>query len=81
MGRALLDRVEAWAISTGREAITLTAFTDVPWNRPFYEHLGFHVLDEIDIGPGLRAVRQAEADHGLDPATRVCMRLSVPKAI
>lgn len=78
VGRALLDRVEAWAISTGRDAITLTTFTDVPWNRPLYEHLGFRVLVDADLGPGLRAVRDAEAAHGLDPATRVCMRLPVP---
>jgi len=78
VGRALLDRVRAWAITNGREAISLTTFTDVPWNRPLYEHLGFHVLDDADIGPGLRGVRDAEAAHGLDPATRVCMRLPVP---
>lgn len=80
VGRALLDQVRAWAISTGREAITLTTFADVSWNRPLYERLGFHVVDDIDIGPGLRAVREAEAAHGLDPATRVCMRLAVTPA-
>ncbi len=79
VGRALLDQVRAWAISTGRDAITLTTFADVPWNRPLYEHLGFHVVDEVDIGPELRAVRQAEAAHGLDPAARVCMRLAVAR--
>lgn len=77
VGRALLDRVRLWAISTDRSAITLTTFGDVPWNRPLYEHLGFRVLSEIEIGPELRAVRETEARHGLDPATRVCMRFDV----
>ena len=77
VGRALLDQVRAWAAEHDRGAISLTTFSDVPWNRPLYEHLGFEVLAEDRIGPGLRAVRQAEAAHGLDPATRVCMRLTI----
>jgi predicted N-acetyltransferase YhbS len=74
-GRRLIDQVGEWAIATGRPAITLTAFSEVPWNRPLYEHLGFRVLADHEIGPELRAVRDAEAAHGLDRAPRVCMRL------
>jgi GNAT superfamily N-acetyltransferase len=74
IGRALLDHVGAWAVASGRSAMTLTTFTDVPWNAPLYEHLGFRVLAEHEIGPELRGLRDAEATHGLDPATRVCMR-------
>ena len=77
IGAALLDHVAAWASSGGREALTLTTFTDVPWNRPLYEHLGFRVLTDDELGPELRAVRAAEAAHGLDPAIRVCMRRDV----
>jgi GNAT superfamily N-acetyltransferase len=77
VGRRLLDQVRAWAIETGRPALTLTTFSDVPWNRPLYEHLGFRVLSEPEIGPGLQGVRETEAAHGLDPSTRVCMRLDL----
>jgi GNAT superfamily N-acetyltransferase len=77
VGRRLLDRVRTWATDTGRRAVTLTTFSDVPWNRPLYEHLGFRVLPEDEIGPALRALRAVEAAHGLDPATRVCMRLDL----
>jgi GNAT superfamily N-acetyltransferase len=77
VGRALLDRVRRWATDTHRRAITLTSFTDVPWNRPLYEHLGFRVIPEAEVGPELSAVRRAEAGHGLDPAARVCMRLEL----
>ena len=76
VGRALVDRVRSWADETHRRAVTLTTFTDVPWNRPLYEHLGFRVMPEHDIGPQLRALRAEEAAHGLDPSTRVCMRLT-----
>jgi GNAT superfamily N-acetyltransferase len=77
IGRLLLDRVAAWARDHDMRAMTLTTFADVPWNRPLYEHLGWFVLAEPDIGPGLRAVRDIEASHGLDPAARVCMRRDV----
>jgi GNAT superfamily N-acetyltransferase len=77
VGRALMDQVRAWAVETNWPAITLTTFADVPWNRPLYEHLGFRVLSEAEIGPGLRTLREIEAAHGLDPATRVCMRLDL----
>ena len=77
VGRALIDHVRAWAVASGTRAITLTTFRDVPWNAPLYEHLGFRVLDEREIGPELRAVRDTETAHGLDPARRVCMRLDI----
>jgi GNAT superfamily N-acetyltransferase len=78
VGRLLMDRARDWAVETGRHAVTLTTFVDVPWNRPLYEHLGFRVMADDEIEPGLRAVRGEEADHGLDPDTRVCMRLDLP---
>ncbi|MEO6469837.1 MAG: GNAT family N-acetyltransferase [Acidimicrobiia bacterium] len=74
LGRALMDVVEGWARDTGRSAITLTTFVDVPWNAPLYRHLGFSVLADSEIGPELRSLVAEEAAHGLDPATRVCMR-------
>jgi GNAT superfamily N-acetyltransferase len=75
VGRALIEQVEGWAISKSLAALTLTTFGQVPWNRPLYEHLGFRVLSEDEIGPGLQALREAEANHGLDPDLRVVMRL------
>jgi ribosomal protein S18 acetylase RimI-like enzyme len=77
IGRSLLAGVESWARERRIPALTLTTFTAVPWNRPLYEHLGFVVLDAHQIGPELRAVRDTETRHGLDPAERVCMRLEL----
>jgi len=74
IGRALIDHVAAWARSRGLSALTLTTFSDVPWNRPLYEHLGFRALDEGELSPALRAIRDHEAALGLDPSIRVCMR-------
>jgi len=73
LGRALLDHVATWALGRGVPALTLTTFRDVPWNAPLYEHLGFRVLAEPELGPELRALRDSETAHGLDPTIRVCM--------
>jgi GNAT superfamily N-acetyltransferase len=80
IGRALLAEVESWAASSGFGALTLTTFAEVPWNRPYYEYLGFSLLDSDELSPGLTAIRDDEAERGLDPADRVCMRKVVPPA-
>jgi GNAT superfamily N-acetyltransferase len=77
LGKDLLEAVHAWAIKAGFPALTLTTFTQVPWNRPLYEHLGFEVVPEDELGPGLREVREHESRIGLDRRSRVCMRRSV----
>lgn len=74
VGRALVDRVAAWAAGQRMPAMTLTTFRDVPWNGPLYRHLGFRFLDHDTLGPELAAVRTHETTLGLDPAIRVCMR-------
>lgn len=78
LGRALVEQVASWARGLGLGALTLTTFTDVPWNRPLYEHLGFVVMGEDEIGPELRAVVAHEVELGLDPALRCCMRRPLP---
>jgi hypothetical protein len=40
--------LHAWAQRHGLAALTLTTFTDVPWNMPYYERLGFRHLCDID---------------------------------
>lgn len=81
IGRALIDEVRGWAAQSGRSALTLTTFGDVPWNAPLYEHLGLRVLAEHEIGPELARLRDDETSHGLDPATRVCMRLDIAEGV
>jgi GNAT superfamily N-acetyltransferase len=77
IARRLLATLRAWAASCGFTSITLTTFASVPWNAPLYEHLGFRVLTDDEIGPALRVLRDEESAHGLDPSTRVCMVLSL----
>ncbi|PPK69606.1 GNAT family N-acetyltransferase [Actinokineospora auranticolor] len=71
LGRELVDHFERWARAAGLAALTLTTFRDVPWNRPYYERIGFRVIQPT---PELRELVALEAEEGLDPELRVCMR-------
>ncbi|MFE0378529.1 GNAT family N-acetyltransferase [Streptomyces inhibens] len=71
IGRALIDRAER---DSGPGALTLTTFAEVPWNAPYYTRLGFRVLADAELTPGLRAIRAHETALGLDRWPRVCMR-------
>ncbi|WP_059006832.1 GNAT family N-acetyltransferase [Streptomyces specialis] len=74
IGRSLLDHLAARARSEGAPALTLTTFTQVPWNAPYYARCGFEPMDDHTLAPGLRKIREREAAHGLDRWPRVCMR-------
>jgi GNAT superfamily N-acetyltransferase len=78
-GKALLGEVELWAEREGFGAMTLTTFSEVPWNRPLYEHLGWVVVPEDELSPGLLAIRDTERERGIEPPPRVCMRKTVSR--
>lgn len=77
IGRALIERAVAWASEAGFTAVTLTTFTEVPWNGPYYERLGFEYVPPGQVGPELSAIRAEEARKGLDEWPRACMRRGV----
>jgi ribosomal protein S18 acetylase RimI-like enzyme len=77
LGRALIEQVKSWARSTGRPAVTLATFYEVPWNGPLYEHLGFRLLDESELGPEMVARGQHDRANGLSPEGQVAMRLDL----
>jgi GNAT superfamily N-acetyltransferase len=74
LGGRLVEHVCDWAAQHNFAAVTLTTFTDVAWNGPFYATHGFRVINDDEQGPELRELRLLEASHGLDPELRVCMR-------
>ncbi|MEU8541361.1 GNAT family N-acetyltransferase [Streptomyces sp. NPDC048717] len=79
VGRALIDHLAGAAREQGLTALTLTTFTEVPWNAPYYARLGFRRVGEGDpaLTDGLRAISRAEAAHGLAVWPRVCMRREI----
>ena len=68
--RALCDGARARGIA----AVTLCTFRDVPWNAPFYQRLGFRILTEDELTPGLAARVREEDLAGLSRELRVAMR-------
>lgn len=79
LGRALIDTAAAWACQSGLPTLTLTTFTDVPWNAPYYARLGFDVIPDSELSPRLRGLREHEAAIGLDVWPRVAMRRLVSR--
>jgi GNAT superfamily N-acetyltransferase len=61
IGRQLIDAAEFFARERHLESLTLTTFSHVPWNAPWYSRMGF----EINIGDErLAALVRAETEHG-----------------
>jgi predicted N-acetyltransferase YhbS len=74
LGAALVECVVEAAAARGHRAVTLSTFTHVPWNAPYYRRLGFVDLPPERLPDELRAVREREAAVGLDLDQRVVMR-------
>lgn len=77
LGRRLIEVVSDWARDLSVAAVTLTTYADVPWNAPYYMRLGFRIMEVEELSDELAGILAEESRYGLDPATRVCMRLSV----
>ena len=80
LGQALIEAVVEWARERQLPAVTLTTFSEVPWNGPYYARLGFETIPEASLSPGLRRIRREEAEHGLDRWPRVCMRKGIDES-
>lgn len=78
LGTRLLDEVCGWAEAHGYAAVTLSTFRDLPWNGPFYRKHGFRDLHPAEWSPGMTAIRENEAKHGLRVDVRVFMRRELP---
>ena len=77
IGARLVARIAHEARAAGAPAVTLTTFSDVPWNGPYYTRLGFRRLGLEELTPGLRAILNEEEEAGLDMDRRSAMRLEI----
>jgi predicted N-acetyltransferase YhbS len=64
-GTRLLSRVCAEARSLGLQLVTLTTFSNLPWNAPFYARRGFTQVREPTQLPHLQLALAREHDKGL----------------
>ncbi|MEJ2750152.1 MAG: GNAT family N-acetyltransferase [Anaerolineae bacterium] len=77
LGRRLIEHIAQWARARGAAALTLTTFSDVPWNGPYYGRLGFRTLDVATLRPELQKVWEVETAVGLPMTNRICMQLDL----
>lgn len=73
IGRALIDHAAQIAHARQRNALTLTTFSDVVWNAPYYRRLGFTTVPVHELTTGLAAIREHEIHMGLDRWPRETM--------
>jgi len=74
-GRALMAAARQEAEVRAKQALTLTTFSTVPWNAPFYARMCYAALTSAETPAYLRETLAAEAAHGL--TDRVAMRLTL----
>lgn len=74
LGAQLLDFAQDRASEFGMHGLSLTTFRDVYWNAPYYSRLGFEIVGESDLTPGLASKLQDESSRGLAAWPRVAMR-------
>lgn len=77
IGTQLVNQVLETAISNGLKACTLTTFADLPWNAPFYQKLGFQIIEGKDIPRHVAAMLREEKSIGL--SQRVAMLFSTTR--
>lgn len=65
IGAMLLAHVATVACDLGLQFVTLTTFSHVPWNAPFYAKNGFHEPDDDDLFSYLALILERERELGL----------------
>ena len=77
IGRQLIEYVIATAQGEGCDAVTLTTFHDVIWNRPFYEKLGVEKINALEMPLYLEHKLEHEVAYGFSRNSRCAMRLAL----
>lgn len=77
LGRRLTQAIKMWSASHGYSTLTMTTFPDVPWNAPIFERMGFRIMDDSELSPGLLNIRREEAESGIMPQERVFMTIEL----
>lgn len=73
LGAALIDKAAGFYGGRGLARMTLTTFRDVPWNGPYYQRLGFSILDDLSAEPFLASQIAKEEAWGVPKGSRVAM--------
>ncbi len=74
IGSLLLNKVIDIAIERGLVGVSLTTFSHLPWNAPWYKKKGFTRIISAELPAFLAEILKEEAARGLNPDNRVAMR-------
>jgi predicted N-acetyltransferase YhbS len=74
LGAALIEHLAETARAEDRPALTLTTFRDVSWNAPYYQRLGFVIIEPADQEPELAELVNRESATIPSNEPRVAMR-------
>ncbi|MDI3290169.1 GNAT family N-acetyltransferase [Polyangium sp. 15x6] len=77
IGTALLRDSITRARAAGERTLVLNTQSDVAWNMPWYARHGFVVVPPEEWSPEMRAVTEAQREHGIDWNLRIHMRLTL----
>jgi GNAT superfamily N-acetyltransferase len=74
IGRRLMNTAEQQARAMGLSQMALTTFTHVPWNAPFYQKLGFEIVEHPPAW--LASILRIEAEKGLTNRCGMILKLA-----
>ncbi|REF27652.1 ribosomal protein S18 acetylase RimI-like enzyme [Xenorhabdus cabanillasii] len=77
IGKALIEKVIQVAKQRKLQSVTLTTFRHVSWNAPFYQRMGFSILDLQQMSEALKQILQDEIKYGFSAVQRCAMKRSV----
>ena len=80
IGTGLLSTTESFARNDGARSLWLTTYNHLPWNRAFYERMGYAVVPEAHGGHEILAVLAAERRWLPCPEERVVMQKQLSAA-
>ena len=72
IGSALLDRISEEAKRKGLASLSLTTFSHIEWNAPYYQKKAFEIIPSAETSAYLQGILQSEAQEGF--ANRVAMQ-------
>ncbi|WP_374448540.1 GNAT family N-acetyltransferase [Providencia sp.] len=77
LGKQLIKQVLDAALARNITTVTLTTCRDVPWNAPYYQRLGFEILNKSQLTDTLRDILQYEIDAGFQATDRCAMAIQL----
>ncbi|MTC57901.1 MULTISPECIES: GNAT family N-acetyltransferase [Providencia] len=77
LGKKLINQIISFAKIQQISQVTLTTFREVAWNAPYYQRLGFSIIEPAQLTEPLQEILQHEIDAGFQAIDRCAMQLMI----